>query len=609
VTARRRGGALLAAVGLVVACTPITAATEGTAAPVNACPCSAYEQPGAVPQCNGGACVVAATFSDLVLAVSLSQDSYFAPGQTFVIPYSQLFGFQCAPTPCPCVAPECAELPPYGVVAGAYLVTPQMQQTLDWNLGNVGDNTALPVHVTYRPLWPQSGATATAPEALGLGLPVLPVDADVLVDRSASHPPGPNGGVSIYFEGYLQPADYECTMEPDPPFEAAFPPDVQRVTIAAGNQVDEEVLRTVDLTTRNPPSTTAMVPTFDLSRVEGLDGWTAYLRDMTSLRRISTVATLAGTKAHVSLPTNHHPSDGDAFTNAELVVQPPAGQPIPTGVFPPTPLSTGVVPMEESYLPLPAVARVFGNVAATDSAVEADLVFEALDIYTAGQQLPNAANYEYTGLATARVDDTGGSTYSITLPPGDYRLTIRPLDLAHALTILPFTLLPSDGTQVERDLSTEGPRSVQGSAVVSDGRPLSGATVVALPVACAEPGSTVCLPRGGQTTTQSDGSFSLSLDPGSYQLRIEPQDGTRFPWVVQPLLVGATPVTVPRVTVSAPVYAGLQLLDAYGNPIVAAVVRIYQVPAQAGASTAVEIGRAITDATGHYDMYLAPTSQ
>lgn len=612
---RRWSGGALALVelaGLAVACTPLTAAPTGTQAPMNACPCSSYEQAGALPQCNGGACVVEATFSDLVLAVSLSEDSYFAPGQTFVVPYSQLSAFQCAPTPCTCVWPQCAELQPYGIVAGVYLVTPQMQQTLGWNLGNLGDNTALPVHVTYRPLWPPSGSTSTAVESESLGLPVLPLDADVVLGGSASSAPGPNAGPSVGFEAYLQPADYECTIQPDPPFEAAFPPDVQRVTIAPGSTPDEDVLRSVDVTGREAPAFTSTIPTFDLSRVQGLDGWTAYLRDLTSLRRISSLVTLSGPKAQVALlPTNHHPSDGDALTNAELVLQPPAGQPIPAGVWAPTPAVTGQLTTALPYPPLPAVARVSGNVDATDvGPVEADLVFEAVDIYESDEQLPNSSNFEYTGLASARIEGSGGSTYSVDLPPGDYRLTIRPLDLEHAVTVIePFTLLPSEGTLVARDLEVDLPRSVQGSAVVSDGRPLAGATVEVVPIACVQPGSTQCLPRGAQTTTTADGAFSFDLDPGSYQLRVEPQGGTRFPWVVQSLLVGPTPVAVSQITIPAPVYAGLELRDAYGNPIVAAVVRVYQVLTSGTSTQAVEIGAAMTDATGHYDMYLAPTSQ
>jgi hypothetical protein len=624
-----RPAAVVAALLLAMACSPIATSPGAAAAPVNSCQtssqCTVYQQSGATPGCQAGACLVAATYSDLVFTVSLSTDSYFAPGQTFVLAATALIDFQCSAIPCGCstlfpqgYSSKCAQLPEYGIVAGAYLVAPSTQTQLDWNLGNTGENTALPIHVTYRPLWPQSGALSTAVDAASVGLPVLPIEAQVVIDSSASSPPGPNGGVSIGFQGYMQPADYECTISPDPPFDAAFPPDVQRVTIAAGNAADEDLL-SVDVTDETPPSAPGSIPAFDLTRVEGLEGWTAYLQDVTTLRRISSIATLSGTKTHVSLPTNHHPPPaageplGDALYNAQLVMQPPVGQPVPMGVFPPI---AGELPTEEPYPPLPAVATVQGNVtgAADGAPVAAQLAFEAIDIYESGQSLPNESNFQYTGLATAAIDPTtGDSTYTISLPPGDYRLTIRPTDTAHAVTVVQqFSLPPSAGTQVVDDLTVQAPTPVQGSAIVGDGRLLAAATVEVVPVGCAQPGSTLCLPRGAQTMTGADGSFALALDPGAYELRVRPQDGTRFPWVVQSLLVGPTPVTLATVTVLAPVYAGLTLLDAYGNPIVDAIVRAYLLPAQGSAGAlpaAVEIGEAITDASGQYEMYLAPTSQ
>ena len=68
---------------------------------------------------------------------------------------------------------------------------------------------------------------------------------------------------------------------------------------------------------------------------------------------------------------------------------------------------------------------------------------------------------------------------------------------------------------------------------------------------------------------------------------------------------GAKPVSV-AFTVPAPLYAGLELLDPIGNPIVNAIVRAFALPAQTSPPTpAIELGEAITDATGQYDLYVA----
>jgi hypothetical protein len=260
---------------------------------------------------------------------------------------------------------------------------------------------------------------------------------------------------------------------------------------------------------------------------------------------------------------------------------------------------------------------VTGSVTEADGVtpVEADLVFESIagasttqGIYTSGPPLTlNIGNFEYTGQTTASLDAVGGpSSYSVKLPPGQYQLTIRPLDTSHAVTVQTAILLAPSTTPLTQNVVVSLPSAVTGVAALADGRPLAGAVVEVLPTQCSQGTSTACMPRSSQTTTAADGTYALSLDPGGYVLRIEPADGTRFPWVTQSLLVGPTFVAVPPVTVPAPVYAGLTLHDPYDNPIVSSIVRVFQVP---GAGAAVEIGRAITDATGQYDMYLAPSSQ
>ena len=100
-------------------------------------------------------------------------------------------------------------------------------------------------------------------------------------------------------------------------------------------------------------------------------------------------------------------------------------------------------------------------------------------------------------------------------------------------------------------------------------------------------------------------STRFVLDQGSYILRVRPADGTRLPWVTHSIVVGPTNVSI-DFTVPAPVYAGLQLVDPEENPLVNAVVRMFEIPTK---GQAIEVGRAITDASGHYDMYLSPLAQ
>jgi hypothetical protein len=576
-------------------------------------------------------CLVVSLYSGLVIVVALSQDSAFAPGQSFVIPYGN---FIPPPATAACTSATCAQLPAYAFVQGAYTVLPQYQQPppagVDWNLGNPGQSTptALPVHVTYRPLWQTASG---AVDAVSLGLPLDPIEAFVVDETAPSSPPGPGSGPSIGFQASLQGGLYEATLQPDPPFDAAFPPEVENVTLVTAMTQNDEDSFVPDVTSSlsDAPITGSQIPSFSVYRLpDGLAGWQAYLRDTTTLRRVSSVATLgtrtndcAATPCVVLLPTNHHPVGGDALTGTEIVIAPPPGVHLPTYVsgflggtfsykqfYPtlPTPVTvtgkvSGVVPSDAgSAQTTPLEAELYFEVTAGDTTEGIDYVDPKL-----GVVLSNA-NFEYSAETTATLDPTSGeATYSITLAPGIYRVTARPLDAAHQITVVsPFEVDPTAGA-TSPDVLVDRMRSVQGSAIVADGRFMAGATVDAIPTGCVTGSAASCMPREGLTTTAADGTFTLALDPGDYTLRVEPQSGTSFPWVTQPLLVGPTDVMVPVIPVPAPVSAGVQLFDPGGNAVAAAVVRVFQVPAT---GHAVEVGRALTDATGTYQLLLAPSS-
>jgi hypothetical protein len=616
--------ACLGALGVVAACTLPTVPPEKapSGAPINACPafpCATYTQPGASPVCNGGVCLVSSPAPNLYMVVSLAEDSYFAPSRTFAIAWTDLLKTSptalCTPGGVPASSATegaetrpCTHLPLHATETGSYLASPSTALAVSWNLGNPGSPTQLPAHVTYRPLWAEGTGSV---DAVSIGLPLDAFPAVVYVDTSAARSPGPNGGAALAFDAQLQPqqpiykAIYERVITPDPPFDQAFPPDVQQIMRTSG-PVSDPVEVSLDTSTHVTPSGSRAIPAFHVTRIGGLTGWTMYLRDDTTKRRLSPIARLSGSAAVIPLPTNHHPADGDAITGVELVVVPPAGQPIPTVVrFP----SATQLPQEQPLQELPAAVAVTGAVAFAHTPVEADLVFEAQAIYETGTTTPNAANYEYLGRASARIDATGAATWSTTLPAGQYRVSVRPLDATHGVTVVQsLDVQPSTTPRTAPLIAIAPQQRVTGSADVADGRPLAGAQVEAIPAGCMLGQSDFCMPRGAQGTTSADGSFVLTLDQGSYLLRVEPPDGTALPWISQKVLVGPTPVslTTPLV-VTAPVYVGLALHDGTpdDSPIVGAVVRAYDVPAT---GPAVLLGRAITDVTGHYDMFIAPSS-
>ncbi len=339
-----------------------------------------------------------------------------------------------------------------------------------------------------------------------------------------------------------------------------------------------------------------------------LDGWTAFLRDATTLRVLSDVRPLSGAvTVGVRLLTHRLSSTvPDALTNAELVVVPPAGIALPTGVFAPHP----VLPQALTYPPLPQGVTLTGSVTGPGGRpIAADLVFEAL-AFTDASGKPNYLDFEFVGRASARPEQGpgGSSSYQVDLPLGPYRVDVRPLDGSARSTV---TVLNVDTQHLQQDFALAAPLTVQGSALIADGRPLAAASVEALPQGCPTPpgladgGSAAslapvdspwCLPRPQQTLTDPYGSFKLSLDAGRYRVRVKPADGTRLPWASTVVQVGDVLPTI-NLVVPAPFRSTFKLLGADGSPISRAVVRAF--------SGSVEVAQTLTDVDGTCDLLVA----
>jgi hypothetical protein len=625
-----------------------------SAIPRNVCSqtaCSVYGTTAPATCGEGGACEVAADTSKLILVISLPSDAPFAkhgaveaPSAQYVIPYDHLG--DCSPrgpTFCDpsCVWPGCAVLPQIANVNGGYLAAAAIQFPPDMTLGQNGigfflgnvdpttgllENTLLPATATYRMVRDPWMTPLAA-----LGLPVQPVIASQTVLRLFAAP-GPFHGPSYGCDAFLPPGEYERTVVPDPPYDAIFGPAIDRgIVLVAGQAPSTTDVTTVsqfDLTSEQ--GTTMALPTFKVSRQDGLplDGWTAYLRDINTGRTISNVRTLSGTSATFQLLTFRGLPE-TALWDAVLVTQPPPGTPLPTGVFP------GVnriqLPSTETYPALPPPISVTGSITGPgDAPVDADVEFEGLAFTNGNGATLSYTDFEFNTTAQARSSGSGTSQYRVTLPQGEYRVTVRPVvdsdtyaDASMAPALYVTTLLVDDRVTLMDFPQLPPMRKISGTAVIADGRPLIGATVQAIPVGCDQPpdladggsasrlkqlGDTPsCLPRPQQTlVTDPKGIFSLLVDPGGYQLRVQPAEGTGFPWVTRDLLPSAAGSV--RTIVPAPFHTTFQIVDVNDVPVVRALVKAFLVPAAApDASTsapAVELGETLTDGSGQCDLYL-----
>lgn len=616
--------------GLVSILTPLVlgagcnAIESPTSPPTNSCPanpCTAYVQAGDAPTCISGACLVTTPDTGLVFILDLPLTAAYAPGLTFTVLFDQLLASvplnDAALNAVPGCDAGCAALPAFVPVQGGYFIDGFAASSLSFPLGNAGGYTALPATATFRLLWPPaSGTSAFTAEAQGL--PVGPVQTVPIASPYNLNWPGPNGGPSLGFGSFLPPGNYAVELRPLPPFDSVFGPEIANVTLPttgsavglppscpAGASAQIQCVESFDYTTQTG-APQATIPTFNIIRARGLTGWTAYLRD-SSQTIVSNVASLSGTATQVVLAT-HHVSvpNGDALTGTALVIAPPLGAPFPTAVFAPI---GNVLPVMETYPALPAPSTISGSILDADdgSPVAADLFFEAVAITDANGN-SNTSNFEFLGQAQAVPGGAFGlSSYSIELPQGTYRVSVRPFDSTHQVTTIPL-LVGAQNDIASGDIVVGSLRIVTGKATVADGRNLAGAEVDATPIGCTSGNSTWCMPREATATTSADGSFQLAIDPGQYLLRILPVVGTRLPWTSRPLTIGAAdaPAALATISVPAPAAARLRIFDPTGAPIGQAQVRFFSV---SPGSSAVEVGRAITEQDGTFEMYLAPPGQ
>jgi hypothetical protein len=639
---------------IAVSCTP-PHEHQSSPPPMNVCPdhaCQAYAE--ALSQstaiCSDGACITPIVAPrDLVFTLALPEDSVSAPNRTFAFRLADLQPISSST----CATGQCMRLPVGATDSGSYTVQGSDAVRVRSTLVSA-PLTSLPVHVTYRALWPPNSPTAR--DAFTAGLPIYPVEV-FGISLLTAFAPGPAGGPTLGFQTQLQSqVNYERTIAPDSPFDQEFPPDVN-IVVPTPN--DNASMATLDITMEAPIGPT--LPRFALSSTQGtLDGWTAYLRDSTTTRPVSPIKPLSGTTTAdggLLLPTNHHPPPGapanaNALWNTDLVMVPPVDASLPTEVF-----SYPLVFPQETYALLPPtpVVTVNGTVDWSDGKpAAADVFFEAVAIYAApppgpsgaddagaspdgpgtdggpaGPQFQPQSNFEYLGQTTAvPVPGELASAYTVALPRGVYRAIVRPRDavaptgaqtIIHQVTIVD-GFDTGDGTATDDAEAPTIPRllvhpatNVAGTATIADGRVLAGALVEALPLGCPAPAadagdvppdSTRCMPRSAQAITDSAGAFALFLDPGSYVLRVEPAEGTRLPWVSQRLSVPSAQVV--HFSVPAPTRVQVALFDPQGPPIANAIVRGFSMQPD---GRAVEIGRAITDATGRFDLYLDPAAQ
>ena len=610
--------------------------------PFNTCPehsCDSYEQPpGLAATCTcveyttatsstcQGTMTCAANAqppTNFFLRVDVPSGSVYAPGTTFLI-LEPLTAIEPSDQ-CPYENPNhfCLELPALSVIHGSLLVQSPTPQEVGFNLGNGDDaTTTLPVTATVTQILKLPGAAA-AVDASAAGVLLQPPLVSQISPPNGEYPNaapwvGPYGASGVGYFAPTGPGVYDITLLPVAPFDAYFPPmSLGLLTIEPGSFYNQTFASVDQASSRAT----------NVRSVTALDGLVAYLRNAAG-ERISTRVPLHGQDAVKGVPVQLQTS-GQADITSDFFVIAPADATNPGGraTFTNTALSitSGGLGTEQTYPQLPTPVSVAGQVFATGSIpTAADVVLTSTGIDRVDQPAPDDTSLSYSASFTT---DVCGN-YTVILPPGTYSALVTPhlgaqtcgqvSTIAPAQSVTTLDVATTPAVQNGKSLALDDAIPLSGTCHVADGRPLGGATVVLSPsTSLAASPEGVPPPRSFSVPTDQTGTFSVDVDPGLYDVSVQPAGGSNLPWVV----TTRQPVTAPGFAladqiVPAPVRWTYTLFQPNSNQVIAnALVTAYAVPLSptdagtTGRGAAVPIAQGTTDVTGTVHLLFAGSPQ
>jgi hypothetical protein len=586
----RRATLALALLSSAIACSPIQAEPLSDA-PVNAgCPdvhgCDLYAIDGAPTkaQCHEGRCDFGRPPSDFAfnVVVNVPDSSFFAPGRTFVLTNKDLNAEPGTVAPATgCNPPLCVPLPDLVEAVGKYRVTSAAAGLVGFPLPEL---TSVPVRIAFVPL-----LGTTQIEAGRVGIP-----ADPWVTDSA-HQAIEMGPSEVGYRDSVVVGRHLRVASPEPPFDEFFPPVFNALTARRGGLNDDVVVGGTQAPLDDP---TGDSRTATVTRADGLDGWSVWLIDSVTGRRISSRRTLSGKKAVVRLDTvgQSQPMSPALREGVDVIVAPPEGWLAVPRLQSRLVNGQGLESLDVPSLPGPV--SVSGVVASGEgtalTGIESRLLFTSTRL-TRLDLTPDPLLKYATSVST---DATGH--FTTVLPPGFYDVTVEPAERT-GFSKVKDTFDTSDKLG---KTYRPPPRTITvGRVKLSDGRPLADAEVLAIASDKPVVGNAV-KPRPARTRTDREGSFSLELDQGQYVFTIVPQAGTGFPWGVQLTSIATGMADLGEISVSPPMRLAFQLKDPNRNPIVRATVRIFAELADRGPPS-IEIGRSVTAADGSCEVLLA----
>lgn len=268
----------------------------------------------------------------------------------------------------------------------------------------------------------------------------------------------------------------------------------------------------------------------------------------------------------------------------ELVrLSPPAGTVAPTVLMDRSALQvlTKDTVVVDQLTSLPPVVTLQGRVevGTSSAAARASVTLAATQI----QGLPSGTLASF--VRTLETSSTGA--FQAQVLPGTYNVQAVPDASDLAISTASWQVGASPSTQAGKVIGLAHAAQLTGSVSTPGGDPLVGASVVATasPAATnsamtvgalsAALGETSPPPRAASELIGSSGLFNLNVDPGVFDLSVQPPDGTGFAWLVRPSVqVGTATEDMQHMTAPLPVvYSGTVTVDRVRVP--GALVRAY----------------------------------
>lgn len=235
----------------------------------------------------------------------------------------------------------------------------------------------------------------------------------------------------------------------------------------------------------------------------------------------------------------------------------------------------------------------------------------------------NISGDELTRYETV-VETNAGGKFDSALPPGEYDVIARPHQSDLATFVKRWKIVKADTCFCANTVDVPPATTLSGAVLTPSGEPAS-AEVRLAPAAAADIaylGNVLdpeVQPRPAAVATAGDGTYQVSVDPGTFDITMATPQGSGFPWLVRPrhLVSGSTDAASPPVEslgdlrLQSPVVVRGVVLNAQGSALPGAKVRAWisvgEAAADGLAPSAVQIGEAVADESGAYVLLLPPS--